>query len=264
MPAATSIFLPTGLPRLDLYLEHGYETVRGMSSRFAASISGHILRRQSEMGIAGHIAEIGTFEGRYFIALCHGLAPREHAIGIDIFTWPSEKVWDNLHANCAAHGVPRARFTAIKGSTAEMLPADVMAPALGRDDVDASLPVRFFHIDGQHDEENLTKDLSLALPLMHEHGLIVLDDMLHPSYPGLVETVHKWLRAHPDWVTLAIIDREDIVAAAKYVLCRESSVHLYEKDLLTRFAPHVFPMGSDVEGHFTVVLTPNPRLAEVD
>ena len=256
--------LSTGNAKLDHYLATGYERVRGMSSGFAASISGHMIRCQSEMGIKGHIAEIGTFEGRFFIALAHGLAPREHAIGIDIFTWPSEKVLANLHENCRAHGLTSAEYTAIKGSTADMTSADVMAPVKGRADIDGTLPIRFFHIDGQHDEENLTKDLALALPLMHEHGLIVLDDMLHPSYPGLVETVHKWLRAHREWVCLAIIDREDIVAAAKYVLVRESSLHLYEQDLLTRFAPQVFPMGSDVEGHFTVVLTPNPRLAEVD
>jgi predicted O-methyltransferase YrrM len=258
------MILPTGNPALDAYLKAGYTSVRGMSSAFAASISGHMIRRQTELGIRGHIAEIGTFEGRFFIALAHGLAPDEHAIGIDIFTWPSEKVLDNLHENVARHGIPAARYTAIKGSTADMSPADVIAPVKGRADIDGNLPIRFFHIDGQHDEENLTKDLALALPLMHPQGLIVLDDMLHPSYPGLVETVHKWLRAHPQWVCLAIIDREDIVAAAKYVLVREEALALYEQDLLTTFASNVFPMGSDVEGHFTVVLTPHPRLAEVD
>ena len=230
-----------------------------MSSRFSAGILGHILKRQTALGISGHIAEIGTFEGRLFIALCHGLAPDEHAVGVDIFTWPSEKVWDNLHANCAAHGIAADRFTAIKGSTADMTSADIMAPVKGREK-----PIRLFHIDGQHDDENLSKDLSIAVPLMHRDGLIVLDDMLHPSYPGLVETVHKWLRANPEWVCLAILDREDIVAAAKYVLCRVEAVAHYEADLLTTFAKQVFPMGSDVEGHFTVVLTPNPRLAEVD
>jgi predicted O-methyltransferase YrrM len=256
--------LPTGNPKLDAYLATGYTSVRGMSSAFAASISGHMIRRQSEMGIKGHIAEIGTFEGRFFIALAHGLADGEHAIGIDIFTWPSEKVLDNLHENLARHGIARERYSAIKGSTADMGIADLIAPIKGRADLDPLLPIRFFHIDGQHDEENLTKDLALALPLMHPQGLIVLDDMLHPSYPGLVETVHKWLRAHPDWVCLAILDREDIVAAAKYVLVRAEALHLYEQDLLTSFAANVFPMGSDVEGHFTVVLTPHPRLAEVD
>jgi predicted O-methyltransferase YrrM len=251
------MILPTGNPKLDHYLADGYARVRGMSSAFAASICGHLIRRQSNMGITGHIAEIGTFEGRFFIALGHGLAKGEKAIGVDIFTWPSEKVLDHLHANCAANGLSSADYVAIKASTADMKPADVVAPAGGG-------IVRFFHIDGQHDDANVTNDLNLAAPLMHEHGLIVLDDMLHPAYPELVESVHRWLRANPEWRVLAILDREDIVAAAKYVLCRVEAVALYEKDLLDSFAAQVFPMGCDVVGHFTMVLTPEPKLAVVD
>lgn len=257
------MILPTGNPRLDRYLAGGYAEVLGMSSAFAASISGHLLRRQAEMGIRGHIAEIGTFEGRFFIALAMGLQPGEHAVGIDIFTWPTEKVLDHLHANCAKNGLNRTDYTAIKGNTADMTPADVVAPALK---ITGSVggKVRFFHIDGQHDDENITNDLNLAAPLMHEHGIMVLDDMLHPAYPELVESVHRWLRANPEWRVLAILDREDIVAAAKYVLCRVEATALYEKDLLEAFAPQVFPMGCDLIGHFTMVLTPNPRLAAIE
>lgn len=251
------MILPTGNPRLDRYLAEGYGQVRGMSSAFAASISGYLIRRQSELGIAGHIAEIGTFEGRFFIAMALGLRPGEHAIGIDVFTWPSEKVLDHLHANCARHGLAARDYTAIKGDTGAMVSEDVVAPAGGG-------KIRFFHIDGEHADAALTKDLALALPLMHEDGLIVLDDMLHPGYPELTDSVHRWLYAHPEWRVLAIIDREDIVAAAKYVLCRLASVARYEKDLLEAFASNVFPMGCDLAGHFTMVLTPNPRLAEVD
>lgn len=257
------MYLPTGNARLDPYLQDGYEKVLGMSSGFAASVCGHIIRRQSEMGVKGHIAEIGTFEGRFFIAAALGLQPGEHAIGIDVFTWPSEAVLDHLHANCTRHGLKRSDYTAIKGNTADMTPADVIAPA---EKIPGSVggKIRFFHIDGQHDDPNITNDLNLAAPLMHESGIIVLDDMLHPGYPELVESVHRWLRAHPEWRVLGIIDREDIVAAAKYVLCRVEATALYETDLLQAFAPQVYPLGCEVVGHFTMVLTPNPRLAKVD
>lgn len=257
------MILPTGNATIDRYLAEGYDGVPGMSSIFAASISGHLIRRQAELGIRGHIAEIGTFQGRFFIAMAHGLAKGEHAVGIDIFTWPNEAVLDRFHANCAKNGLAAARYTAIKGNTADMKPADVIAPALAKAEaLDGKL--RFFHIDGQHDDANITNDLNLAAPLMHEKGLIVLDDMLHPAYPELVESVHRWLRAHPEWRVLAIIDREDIVAAAKYVLCRVEALATYEQDLLNTFAKQVFPMGCDLVGHFTMVLTPHPRLAAIE
>lgn len=255
------MILQTGNPRLDAYLAEGYADVRGMSSGFAASICGHIIRRQGEIGITGHIAEIGTFEGRFFIAMALGLNRGECAVGIDVFSWPSDKVLDHFHANCTRFGLTEADYAAIKANTAAMKPEDVLAPARARGLAGA---VRFFHIDGQHDEENLTRDLALALPLMHENGIIVLDDMLHPGYPDLTEFVHRWLHARPEWRVLAIIDREDIVGAAKYVLCKVAATALYEADLLKAFAAQVWPMGCDCVGHFTMVLTPDPRLAEVE
>jgi predicted O-methyltransferase YrrM len=264
MTSPYATLLPTGNKRLDAYLAGGYGEVRGMSSAFSAAICGHLIRRQTELGISGHIAEIGTFEGRFFIALALGLARNEHAIGIDVFTWPSEQVLTNLHENCARHGLARRDYTAIKGDTSRMMPVDVLAPVRGGGHPGETYKIRFFHVDGQHDDKHLSADLALVLPLMHQHGLIVLDDMLHPGYPELVDTVHRWLRANRDYCVLAILDREDIVAAAKYVLCRKEAVALYEQDLLETFAAKVYPLGADICGHFSIVLTPQPRLAVVD
>ena len=63
-----AIEIASGHPAIDRYLAESYEQVRGMSSRFAAAICGHLIRRQSELAIAGDLVEIGTFEGRFFIA----------------------------------------------------------------------------------------------------------------------------------------------------------------------------------------------------
>ena len=251
------MFIPTGDPAVDHYIEKGYDTVRGMSSQFAASICAALLRRQSELGISGHFAEIGTFEGRFFIAMALALEPGEKALGIDLFDWPHDRVMELLLGHCERHGVSPDRHVILKRDSRTMAPAE-LRQALGEGSV------RFFHIDGEHGDEALTKDLALAVPLMHPQGLICLDDMLHPAYPRLVDTVHRWLDANKDWQVLMIIDREDIVAAAKYVLCRRESVSLYEEHLLARFEKNVFVLGGDFLDHIAVVLTPYPRLAEVD
>ena len=82
------IDIASGHSAIDRFLAESYERVRGMSSRFAAAICGHLIRRQSALGIGGDLVEIGTFEGRFFIAMALGLAPGEKAIGIDRFDWP--------------------------------------------------------------------------------------------------------------------------------------------------------------------------------
>jgi predicted O-methyltransferase YrrM len=246
----------SGNPTVDRYLADGYDSVLGMSSRFAATICGHVIRRQSELGISGHIAEIGTFEGRFFIAMALGLAPDERALGIDTFDWPNPGVFDRFHANCARHGLASERYLAVKGNSRDLTPAALRA-ALGG-------PVRFFHIDGEHARDALLVDLALAEAVLDPRGIICLDDMLHPGYPLLVVAVHEWLGRHPDWRVLCVIDREDIVAAAKFLLCHKDVVPLFEQDLMDTFKAQHFVLGSEWERYFCVVLTPHPRLAQVD
>jgi predicted O-methyltransferase YrrM len=251
------IDISSGDARLDAFLADGYLRVRGMSSRFAAAICGHVLRRQSALGITGDVLEIGTFEGRFFIAMAMLLAPGEHALGIDVFTWPSPRVYDHLLQNCASAGLAPESFTAWKidtrGITAEDLRARLPA---GR--------ARFIHIDGQHTADCLRRDLALAQAVLHPRGVIALDDMLHPGYPTLIATVLDHLERHPQMRVLCIIDRESITAAAKFLICHVEAVAAYEHDLMTRFKPFHYALGADVRGHLTLVLTPDPTLPQVD
>src|SRR2546421_84943 len=256
----------SGNPTVDRYIAEGYETVRGMSSAFAATICGHIIRRQSELGITGHIAEIGTFEGRFFIAMALGLAPDEHALGIDTFDWPNAGLLDLFHSHCARLGLARERYTAIKANIRD-LGVDDIRKALGRQQAcqqASEQKVRFWHLDGDHSREQLLLDIALAEATLHPQGIICLDDMLHPGYPLLIVAAHEWLERHPDWRVLAVIDREDIVAAAKFLICRKDVVPLLEQDLMDTFKAQHWVLGSEWERYFCVVLTPKPRIAEVD
>ena len=247
----------SGNPAVDRYIAEGYETVRGMSSAFAATICGHIIRRQTELGIKGHIAEIGTFEGRFFIAMALGLAEGERALGIDTFNWPNDGLARSVSCALCAAWARKGPLRRRSRRNARDLSADDIRKELGG-------PVRFWHLDGDHSREALTADLDLAAATLHPQGIICLDDMLHPGYPLLVVAVYEWLERHPDWRVLCVIDREDIVAAAKFVLCHKDVVPLFEQDLMDSFKAQHFVLGSEWERYFCVVLTPKPRLAVVD
>jgi predicted O-methyltransferase YrrM len=251
------IDISSGDARLDAFLADGYLRVRGMSSRFAAAICGHVLHRQSGLGITGDLLEIGTFEGRFFIAMALLLAPGEHALGIDVFTWPSPKVYDHLLANCAAAGLAPENFTAWKTDTR----------GVTADELRAKLPAgqaRFIHIDGEHIDDCLRNDLALAQAVLHPRGVIALDDMLHPGYPTLITTVLDHLDRHPQMRVLCIIDRESVTAAAKFLICDVETAAVYEQNLMDHFQPFHYPLGADIRGHLTLVLTPDPTLPQVE
>ena len=255
-PAATSPPVRSGLAAVDRYLETGYAAVPGMSSRFAAAICCGLLRMQTEMGVAGPVVEIGPFEGRFFIAIAHALAAGEMALGIDLFDWPNPEVIDRFAANCAKHGLAPGRHMAWKADSRSMAPAVLLAKLGGR-------PVRFFHIDGEHSRAALTKDLELATAVLAPAGLIVLDDMLHPGYPTLMVAVQDYLGRHPEMCVLCIIDRESVVAATKFVLCRTDWFKRYEAQLLEAYKDNVWPLGADFEPHWCLVLSLDTKLAAI-
>ena len=237
------------------YLDEGYVTVRGMSSLFAARIIAGLLDHQIETGVAGHVAEIGAFEGRLLIAMAHCLADDERALAIDHFIWPDAGVRGRFEANLAAHGVPADSVVVHEGDSRQLTPAEVIVLLGGG--------VRLFHVDGQHTPEHLTSDLRLATSATTAGGIVALDDMLHPGYPTLALTVHAFLDANPDWRVLAIIDREDIVGASKYLLCRPPMVEAYAAWLRAAFPAYVWPLAADFVTYEALVLTPEPKLADI-
>lgn len=255
-PPISSAAVRSGVEAVDRYLETGYAGVPGMSSRFAAAICCGLMRMQTELGVAGPGAEIGPFEGRFFIALAHALTPGERMLGIDLFDWPNPQVIDRFEANLARHGVKPERSITWQADSRTMRPEELLAKLGGE-------RVRFFHIDGEHSRLALTKDLELATAVLAPGGVIVLDDMLHPGYPTLMVAVHEYLERHPDMCVLCIIDRETVVAASKFVLCRVDWFKRYEERLLEAYKANVWPMGADFEPHWCLVLSLDTELAEI-
>jgi hypothetical protein len=250
------IDISSGHAGLDAFLARDYQRIRGMSSRFAAAICGHVLRRQTTLGISGDILEIGAFEGRFFIAMALMMQPGEHALGVDVFTWPDDGTQDRFLANCATHLKPQS-YSAWKADSRSLSAAQLRELLPGGS-------ARFIHIDGEHIAECLSHDLELAHAVLHPDGIIALDDMLHPGYPTLIVTVLEYLARHPEMRVLCIIDRESITAAAKFLICRADRASRYEQDLMTSFGKFHYPLGPTIAGHLTLVLTPDPRLPEID
>lgn len=247
----------SGIAAVDHYVLNEYDSVFGMSSQFAAIIAAHVMDRQTKLGITGNIAEIGTFEGRFYIAMALATQPGERGVGIDTFEWPSPKVRDKLHAHMERLGVRTGDQKVLTANSENLSPVDISAAVGGG-------PVRFFHIDGDHNPKALKHDLDLAYAVMHPQGVICLDDMLHPGFPLLTVAVYEWLEAHPDMRVFCVIDREDIVAAPKFMLCRHEAAALYEEDLLKAFPEWHFEAASQWGKWVAVVLTPHPRFAIVE
>jgi predicted O-methyltransferase YrrM len=218
----------------------------GFSSHFSAVVGTGFLRWQSGAGVKGDLAEIGVFLGRSFIALALAMEPDEKCVGIDKFTWP-----DNAMARfkdyCGRFGVRDEALIACAVDTQTLAPNQFRKLG-GRN-------YRYIHIDGDHSPPCLKHDLSLAIGAISEGGVICLDDMLHPLYPELAVTVHKFLSEHSAYRVFCIIDREDAVAATKYMICHERDVERYRAAARDLFPQYVFPGDGEFSNSRAVILS---------
>lgn len=245
---------PGNLAQAHAFLKKDYLEVKGMSGSFAARVALGLLHAQSGLGITGGFAEIGVFEGRFFIAIALALGPLEYSVAVDTFDWPDEGIEARFKAN-----VDRFAST-----------ANVRICRRGRDGdiaVDLKGPngqrPRLIHLDGDHSIPALKRDLALAFIEIHPAGVILVDDMLHPGYPELYQAVAESLAAHPGWRVCCIIDREDIVAAAKFVICSSRLSAVYQAQLCKTFPEAIWGMPANFRQGSALVLASQHRLAEV-
>jgi hypothetical protein len=246
-----AVLADTGVTHMhasEVYLQDRFQKVKGMSSRTAAMISCRLMRDQTEAGIRGHLAEIGVYEGRFFIGLALCTLPNERAVAIDVFDWPDSGVIDRFLGNCAENGVDTQKVTAHKMSSAEMTTSALRALTGG--------PIRFMHIDGAHGYDAVAHDLRLVKPLLHTGGILCLDDVLHPQFPELTVAVSDFLKSSPGFHLFAVIDRESFAASCKFLICRDNFVETYKTALRTHFADHVMHQQSSFFGDKALIIAP--------
>jgi predicted O-methyltransferase YrrM len=224
-------------PELSRYLTRYYKTVPGFSSLFSAKINSTLLRWQHAHGVKGDIAEIGVFLGRSVIALALAAAEEDKIVAVDKFTWP-ESALPQFRAYAKQFGVRESALVPLSIDTRDLKPKALIASGSGR-------KFRFFHVDGDHSPDAVRHDFSLAIESMSHGGIICLDDMLHPVYPELPGIVHDVLRRHPHLKIVCIIDREDVVAASKYVICDNDHFDSYKTVLSSEFSAYALPLEAE-------------------
>lgn len=248
-------FLPMTEPNaIHHYLTKYYTGVAGFSSLFSAEVAAVLLQYQNNLGISGHIGEIGVFKGRSFIGLALCTRPPELCLGIDNFSWPAN-VHQIFYENCRKFGVSLERLKTIAGNSQDLSAADISAQLNGG-------LMRYLHIDGGHESWVLKHDLEMTIDLMMPAGIICLDDMLHPMYPELPGIVSAFLQAHPEWCTFCIVDRADVIAASKYLLCRMDFVEGYQTVLRQSFSQYAFAHHAEFASSRGLILTKDTALQQ--
>jgi glycosyltransferase involved in cell wall biosynthesis len=172
--------------------------IHGWFSPDAAGLFGLIDELQHEAGVRGDLFEIGVHHGKSAVML--GAMAREGEIlGVcDVFGDQGANVSLSGLGNRATFDgnlrriAPTSNVTVHEKRSSELTPEELGGP------------YRFFHVDGGHLAEDALGDLRLAAEVLHDCGVIVLDDPFRPDWPGVTEAALQFMQERKDYAPIAL------------------------------------------------------------
>lgn len=156
----------------------------------------------------GGVAELGVYMGRFFLLLRAMLDKPELSYGIDIF--------EDQELNVDYSGTNKARqeifanyvhkYDAFQGANVQVIKGDSTSSAtqalLAENIKEGS--IRYFSIDGGHTKIHTLNDLKIAEKYVADGGVVILDDILHPHWLGVMDGLVQYLSDFPTLVPFAI------------------------------------------------------------
>jgi hypothetical protein len=193
----------------------GIDQVEGWLGSGAVTATLAINYFQKSTNVCGNIAEIGVHHGKYFIVLKNLCGSAEFAIAVDVF--------EDQHLNIDGSGLgDRAKFEdyishfsnhsnliILKRDSISLNVEDIISAGDGS-------RVRLFSIDGSHTTAHTCSDLMIAAEALATGGVIILDDLYNPYWPGVQEGFHRFMELkHTEFCVFCIGDN-------KAYLCRKN------------------------------------------
>ena len=191
-----------GKGRLNAYLEHGHELVKGWLFPGAPQAIVLLSDEQRRSSLSGGVAEIGVHHGKLFILLYLLTSADERAVAIDLFSDQDLNVdgsgagdLELFKRNLRRHADTN-RLIVHQGDSTQLTAEHLLKLGQG--------PFRLISIDGGHTAEITAHDLATSEGALAEGGVIILDDCFNEMWPGVTTGVHHYFSQPRTIVPFAI------------------------------------------------------------
>ena len=172
---------------------------------------------QRREGIGGNLFEIGVHHGKTAVFLAR-TAREPEVLGVcDVFEQQElnrdrsgEGSGELFLRNLRTHAPLDDRRLRVFAKESRALTAE-----------ETTITCRFFHIDGGHRPEDVFADLETAERALLPDGVVAVDDLFNPNWPGVGEGFYRYIAARPDAFVPIVIGGNKVLfarpgAAARY------------------------------------------------
>lgn len=186
---------------LDNYMATGFDAVEGWCSPRLADFCKLIDSHQRERGVRGGVAEIGVHHGRFFMLLNSLTEADEPSWAIDVFDDQTLNIDSSGRGSKGRFVDNMEKYDRHAGKNVTAVSADSTTTLLSEV---VTTPVRIFSVDGGHTAEHTISDLKAAQTVLHPEGVVILDDILHPHWLGVIEGCILFMQSRPTLVPFAV------------------------------------------------------------
>jgi methyltransferase family protein len=178
----------------DRYMEDGFDRIEGWpGQKRSVEFLKNFREAFSSFGENGGACEIGLHHGKYLIAL-HNLVAQNKSLGLDLFDDQDRNIdqsgrgiKDICKQNIDAfaknpHLITLRQFDSMSISSREK---QKITEEFGMFSI--------FSIDGGHTALHVSIDFMTACELTSDSGIIIVDDIFHPDWPGVTEGIYRAL-----------------------------------------------------------------------
>jgi len=211
------------------FLNNGYDSIEGWPGQKNSVYFMHVFKELFDnFPNMGGVCEIGVHHGKYLIALHNIFGVGKSSLGIDLF--------DQQYKNVDASG--RGAFEICKENIEKFAVNPHLIELMSQDSITMKqnqidelcsryTPFSIVSVDGGHTSLHLVRDFMFASQCVSEHGIIAVDDIFHPDWPGVTEGVYNIISQRQSPFVPLFITRK------KLFFC-SASVHRIYKDFIDK------------------------------
>lgn len=189
-------------PHLERYYNDGFYRVEG----YCTADLFHVIDLIDSSGInsKGGIGEIGVHHGHFYMLLNAVTESTEKSYAIDVFENQELNIDNSGKGSRFLFEANLKNLDRHAGENTVIIQGDSTDSALDLVRTIGPGTLRYVSVDGGHTVEHTLNDLILAEQLVRNEGVVILDDIMHYCWIGVIEGAIKYLSRNPTLVPFAI------------------------------------------------------------